>query len=57
VVERAVLDLMLTARHIREIQFVNGLKSGQLSAALAGQPVGTIIFNAEPKRVISAAPQ
>src|SRR5262250_510185 len=25
VVERAVLDLMLTARHIREIQFVNGL--------------------------------
>src|SRR5271167_2111524 len=57
VVERAVLDLMLIARHIREIQFVNGLKSGQLSAALAGQPVGTIIFNAEPKRVMSAAAQ
>jgi molybdenum storage protein len=46
VVERAVLDLMLNARHIREIQFVNGLKSGQLSAALDGEPVGTIIFNA-----------
>src|SRR6266849_2071762 len=49
VVERAVLDLMLTARHTREIQFVNGLKPGQLSAALAGEPVGTIIFNAAPK--------
>ena len=46
VVERAVLDLMLNARHIREIQFVNGLKPGQLSAALDGEPVGTIIFNA-----------
>ena len=49
VVERAVLDLMLTARQIREIQFVNGLKPGQLSAALAGEPVGSIIFNAEAR--------
>jgi molybdenum storage protein len=46
VVERAVLDLMLTARHVREIQFVNGLKPGQLTAALDGEPVGTIIYNA-----------
>jgi len=45
VVERAVLDLMLNARHIREIQFVNGLKPGQLTAALDGEPVGTIIYN------------
>src|SRR6266403_1107459 len=57
VVERAVLELILSARHIREIQFVNGLKPGQLTAALAGEPVGTVIYNAEPKRVISAAPQ
>jgi molybdenum storage protein len=56
VVERAVLDLMLTARHIREIQFVNGLKSGQLSAALAGDPVGTVIYNAVPKVAVDAAP-
>src|SRR6266851_554317 len=54
VVERAVLDLMLTARHAREIQFVNGLKPGQLSAALAGEPVGTIIFNAAPKAAAAA---
>jgi molybdenum storage protein len=46
VVERAVLDLMLTARNIKEIQFVNGLKPGRLTAALDGEAVGTIIFNA-----------
>jgi molybdenum storage protein len=33
VVERAVLEMMLNARHMREIQFVNGLKPGQLTAA------------------------
>ena len=44
VVERAVLELMLNARHIREIQFVNGLKPGQLTAALDGEPVGTVIY-------------
>jgi molybdenum storage protein len=45
IVERAVLQLMLTARHIKEIQFVNGLKPGQLTATLDGKPVGTIIYN------------
>jgi molybdenum storage protein len=53
VVERAVLELMLTARNIKEIQFVNGLKSGQLTAALDGEPVGTIVFSAAP---IAGAP-
>jgi molybdenum storage protein len=47
VVERAVLDLMLRARNIGEIQFINGLKPGQLTAALNGEPVGTVIFNAD----------
>jgi molybdenum storage protein len=35
---------MQNARHIREIQFVNGLKPGQLTAALDGEPVGTVIY-------------
>jgi molybdenum storage protein len=47
VVERAVLALMLNARNIAEIQFVNGLKPGQLTAALDGEPVGSVIFNAD----------
>jgi molybdenum storage protein len=46
IVERAVLELMLNARNITEIQFVNGLKPGQLTAALDGEPVGSVIFNA-----------
>jgi molybdenum storage protein len=46
IVERAVLELMLNARNIKEIQFVNGLKPGQLTAALDGEQVGTVIFNA-----------
>jgi molybdenum storage protein len=55
VVERAVLDLLLGARHIIEIQFVNGLKPGQLSAALAGEPVGSVIYNAAPKGMPTGA--
>jgi molybdenum storage protein len=47
VVERAVLELMLRARNIHEIQFVNGLKPGELTAALDGEPVGTVIYDAE----------
>jgi molybdenum storage protein len=50
IVERAVLELMLNARNMMEIQFVNGLKPGQLSAALDGEPVGTVIFNANAQR-------
>ncbi len=50
VVERAVLELMARARHLREIQFVNGLKPGQLTAALEGEPVGTIIYREDSQR-------
>ena len=45
IVERAVIELMLSARNVKEILFVNGLKPGQLTAALNGEPVGTVIFN------------
>jgi len=44
IVERAVLEFLANARNIREIQFINGLKPGQLTAALNGEPVGTIIY-------------
>ena len=47
VVERAVLEMLQHARHIREIQFVNGLRPGQLTAALDGEPVGTIIYRTD----------
>ncbi|MGI8553127.1 MAG: uridine kinase [Dehalococcoidia bacterium] len=44
VIERAVLDFMRRARHRTEIQIINGLVPGNLSRALAGEPVGTIVY-------------
>src|SRR5271166_4737618 len=52
IVERAVLDLMKNAQHVREIQFVNGLKPGQLTAALDGESVGTVIYSDEQPEAI-----
>jgi molybdenum storage protein len=43
VVERAVLELMQHAQHQRSIQVINGLEPGNLTRALDGEPVGTII--------------
>lgn len=44
VVERAVLDIMENAENRRSIQVVNGLVPGNLTRALNGEPVGTIIY-------------
>ena len=44
VVERAVLDLMTNARNRRSIQIINGLVPGNLTRALNGEDVGTIIY-------------
>ena len=41
--DRAMLEIMATARHIQHVQVVNGLVPGRLSAALRGEHVGTII--------------
>jgi molybdenum storage protein len=43
VIERTVLHLMKTAKHRRSVQVINGLKKGNLTRALNGEPVGTII--------------
>jgi len=43
VVERAVLDMLKNAEHRRSIQIINGLKPGNLTRALNGEAVGTII--------------
>lgn len=46
VVERVVLENMLKAVNVREIQIVNGLVRGNLTRALNGEHVGTIIYAA-----------
>jgi molybdenum storage protein len=43
VVERAVFDFMTNAQARRSIQVINGLVPGNLTRALDGEPVGTII--------------
>ncbi len=43
ILEFALLDLLETARHVRQVQIVNGLVPGNLTRALAGEHVGTII--------------
>ena len=43
ILEFPMLDLLKSARHIREVQVVNGLAPGVLTRALAGEHVGTII--------------
>jgi len=47
IIERVVLQNMLHARHIRQIQIINGLKKGNLTKALEGKHVGTIIYVAD----------
>lgn len=43
ILEFPMLDLLAQARHVREVQVVNGLVPGNLTRALAGEHVGTVI--------------
>jgi molybdenum storage protein len=49
VVERSVLEFMSRARNVRQVQVINGLKPGNLTRALAGEHVGTIIETKNPR--------
>lgn len=41
--DRAMLEVMATARHIERVQVINGLVPGRLTAALRGEHVGTFV--------------
>ena len=43
IVDRVLIETLHNAHQVREIQIVNGLKPGRLTAALNGEHVGTII--------------
>jgi molybdenum storage protein len=45
-VDRLLLDVMSTARNLKEVQIINGRVSGNLLRALRGEHVGTIIRSA-----------
>lgn len=44
VVERPVVEMLTRAKNRRSIQIINGLEKGNLTRALAGEEVGTIIY-------------
>ncbi|MDG6953435.1 MAG: uridine kinase [Nitrososphaerota archaeon] len=43
VIEQPVLEFMALGKHVRKIQIVNGLKPGNITRALRGEQVGTVI--------------
>lgn len=43
ILEFPMLDLLQSARHVRQVQVINGLVPGNLTRALAGEHVGTLI--------------
>lgn len=43
ILDHVLFDAWMDARHVKRVQIVNGLKKGQLTRALAGEDVGTVI--------------
>lgn len=43
IIEPVVIDYLDSAEHVRQVQIINGLEPGNLTRALAGEHVGTII--------------
>ena len=43
-VDRMLVETLCNARFVRQVQLINGLKPELLGRALAGEPVGSIIF-------------
>jgi molybdenum storage protein len=46
ILDRLLFSAWRNARHVETVQIVNGLVPGQLTRALAGEPVGTVITRA-----------
>lgn len=44
IVERVVVEYLARARYCHEIQVINGLVRGNLTRALAGEDIGTVIY-------------
>ena len=45
ILDRQLFSAWQNARHVRRVQIINGMKQGQLTRALAGEEVGTVIDN------------
>ena len=47
--DKQLFSAWKAARHVERVQIVNGLKRGELTKALAGEDVGTVITRASSK--------
>ncbi|WP_394820631.1 hypothetical protein [Pendulispora albinea] len=47
ILDRQLFEAWRTARHIRRVQIINGLRRGELARALAGEDVGTVIVKTD----------
>ena len=45
VLERVVIEYLRRSRWVKELQIINGLEPGQVTAALRGEDVGSIIYH------------
>ncbi|MBW7996314.1 MAG: uridine kinase [Candidatus Glassbacteria bacterium] len=53
IIERSVLEVMVRSRLSKKIYIINGLKHGNLTKALNGRQVGTVIFKDESRASVS----
>ena len=44
VVERMLIELLCRTQNIKQVQIINGLQKGNITKALNGEHVGTIIY-------------
>ena len=57
ILDRLLFKSWTNARHVRRVQIINGLKRGELTRALAGEEVGTVIDNMDVPLYDPAAPE
>lgn len=53
IIERSVLEVMVRSRRSKKIYIINGMVRGNLTKALNGERVGTIIYKDESKSTVS----
>jgi len=44
IIERPCLEILLNSQVVRQIQIINGLEKGNITQALKGRKIGTIIY-------------
>ena len=57
ILDRQLFGAFRTSRHVEKVQIVNGLKPGQITAALAGEDAGTVITKVKEPAMAEREPR